>query len=132
MIHAWEAYGEQDMQSGFSPFRFDAGNYVEQEQSRNRDALDKMLAEIRESTGNELLPAFNLVCHMVKGSHRESIVQLAVDLQADLVVLGTAVHSGITDFIVDSTATAITKHLQCSVLVVKPPEFVVPVVAEDP
>ena len=132
VIHAWEAYGEQDMQSGFSPFRFDAGNYVEQEQSRNRDALDKMLAEIRESTGNELLPAFNLVCHMVKGSHRESIVQLAVDLQADLVVLGTAVHSGITDFIVDSTATAITKHLQCSVLVVKPPEFVVPVVAEDP
>lgn len=131
VIHAWEAYGEQDMQSGFSPFQFDAENYVDQELKRNREALETMLAEQRESMESGLLQAFNLVCHMVKGSHRDEIVRLAVDLQADLVVVGTAAHSGITDFIVDSTATAITRQLQCSVLVVKPPEFIAPVVEEE-
>ena len=130
VIHAWEAYGEQDLQSGFSPFQFDAENYVDQELKRNREALETILAEQRESMESGLLRAFNLVCHMVKGSHRDEIVKLAKDLQADLVVVGTAAHSGITDFIVDSTATAITRQLTCSVLVVKPPEFVAPTAEE--
>ena len=33
--------------------------------------------------------------------------------------------------IVDSTAEAITRHLNCSVLIVKPPDFVTPVVVEE-
>ena len=78
-----------------------------------------------------MLPAFNPVCHMVKGNHRDTIIRLAIDLQADLVVVGTAAHSGITDFIVDSTATIITRQMNCSVVVVKPPEFVTPVAAEE-
>ncbi|MCB1858759.1 MAG: monovalent cation:proton antiporter-2 (CPA2) family protein [Gammaproteobacteria bacterium] len=124
VIHAWEAYGEQDMQSGFSPFQFEAQNYVEQEQSRNKKALDKMLAEVRESTENEHLPVFNPVCYMVKGSHRESIIRFANDLQADLVIVGSAAQSGITDYIVDNTAMAITRQLQCSVLVAKARESI--------
>ncbi|MDJ0957178.1 MAG: hypothetical protein QNI91_09985 [Arenicellales bacterium] len=33
-------------------------------------------------------PAFNPVCHLVKGNHREEILRLAVSLEADLVVVG--------------------------------------------
>jgi len=55
---------------------------------------------------------------MVKGSHRDSIVRLAIGLDADLVVVGTAGHTGLTSFIVDSTAAIITKQMACSVLVV--------------
>ena len=131
IIHAWEAYGEQDLQSGFSPFQFDAGNYVDQEQKRNKEALDAILSQLRESREIEMLPAFNPLCHMVKGGHRDSIVRLATSLQADLVVVGSAARSGITDFIVDSTAAAITRQLDCSVLVVKPPELVPPAVGEE-
>ena len=132
IVHAWEAYGEQHLRSGRSPYRFDADNYVESEQKRNKKALNTCLSELRESVTSEELPAFNPVCHLVKGSHRDEIVRLAVSMEADLVVVGDLVHSGITGLIVDRTAAAITKHLDCSVLVVKPPEFVTPVVVEEP
>ena len=130
VIHVWEAYGEQDLQSGFSPFQSDTENYVEQELKRNKEALDIMLAEQRESMESGLLQAFNLACHMVKGSHRDEILRFAANLPADLVVVGTAAHSSISDYIVDSTATAITRQLKCSVLVVKPPEFAAAIAEE--
>ena len=71
------------------------------------------------------------MCHLIKGSPRDEIVWLAANLEADLVVLGDAAHSGITGLIVDSTAAAITKQLGRSVLIVKPPGFVTPVVVEE-
>ena len=80
---------------------------------------------------SDALPAFNPVCHLVKGNHRDEIVRLAVSLEADLVVVGGLPQSVLTGLIVDSTAEAITRHLDCSVLVVKPPEFVTPVVVEE-
>ena len=131
IVHAWEAYGEQYLRSGRSHLQFDADDYVEREQKRNRQALNACLSELRESVTSDLLPAFNPVCHLVKGSHRDEIVRVAVSMEADLVVVGDLVHSGLTGLIVDSTAEAIIKHLDCSVLVVKPPEFVTPVVVED-
>ena len=126
IVHAWEAYGEQHLRSGRSPLQFEADDYVESEQKRNRKALNTCLSELRESMASDVLPAFNPVCHLVKGSHRDEIVRLAVSMEADLVVVGDQAHSGITGLIVDSTAAAITKQLDCSVLVVKPPGFVTP------
>ena len=131
VVHVWEAYGEQYLRSGRSHLQFDADNYVESEQKRNRKALDTCLSELRESMATEILPAFNPVCHLVKGNHRDEIVRFAIQKSADLVVVGDLAHSGLTDLIVDSTATAIARHLDCSVLVVKPPEFITPVVVEE-
>ncbi|MCP3867326.1 MAG: universal stress protein [Gammaproteobacteria bacterium] len=122
IVHVWEAYGEQYLRKDRSPFHWDADNYVASEEKRNKEALNTCLAELRESVASEILPAFNPVCHLVKGSARDEISRLAVSLEADLVVVGDAVHSGITGFIIDSTASTITKNLGCSVLVVKPPE----------
>jgi len=131
IVHAWEAYGEQHMRSGRSPLHFEADSYVQSEEDRNRKALDQCLAELNESTGSDALHPFNPVCHLVKGSHQDEIVRAAVNMGADLVVVGGLAQSGITGFIVDSTAESITRHLSCSVLVVKPPEFVTPVIVED-
>jgi nucleotide-binding universal stress UspA family protein len=131
IIHAWEAYGEQHLRSGRSPLQFDADDYVGSELERNKQALDTCLAELRESVASELLPAFNPVCHLVKGSRRDEITRLTISLEADLVVVGDLTHSGLTSLIVDSTAEAITWHVNCSVLVVKPPKFATSVVVEE-
>jgi len=104
---------------------------VESEQQRNRQALNTCVSELRESVASDMLPAFSPVCHLVKGSHRNEIVRLAVSMEADLVVVGALAHSAFTGLIVDSTAKAITRQLNCSVLVVKPPEFITPVVVEE-
>ncbi len=130
IIHAWEAYGEQHLRSGRSPLQFNADDYVENELERNKQALAACLAELRESVASELLPAFNPVCHLVKGSHRDEITRLAVSMEADLVVVGDLTHSGLTSLLVDSTAESITWHVNCSVLVVKQPGFARSVVVE--
>jgi len=78
-----------------------------------------------------MLPALNPLCHLVKGNRREEIVRLAVGLEADLVVVGTAAHWGIADLVQESAGAAIAKSLDCSVLVVKPPGFVTPVAVEE-
>ncbi len=131
IAHAWEAYGEQDLRSGRSFLHFDAANYVASEHQRNRLALNTCLSELRESIDSDLLPAFKPVCHLVKGNHRDEIVKIANDIEADLVVVGDLKRSRITHLIVDSTAEAIIRQLKCSVLVVKPQEFVSPVAVDD-
>ncbi len=132
VVHVWEAYGEQDLRSPRSPYQWDADAYVEGERKRNQEALNTCLAKVRDSLASEILPAFNPVCHLVKGGRREEIRRLAVSLEADLVVVGSAGRSGVTALIVESTAETLAKDLDCSVLVVKPPGFVTPVVVEEP
>jgi nucleotide-binding universal stress UspA family protein/voltage-gated potassium channel Kch len=131
IVHVWEAYGEQHLRDGRSPYHFDADNYVESEQKRNNKALNTCLSELRESMPGDALASFNPVCHLVKGSHRDEIIKFAKNIQADLVVVGDLVPSGITGLIVDSTAATIARNLDCSVLVVKPAEFVTPVIVEE-
>jgi len=131
IVHAWDAYGEQYLRSGRSSLQSDADNYVEGEEKRNLQALNSCLAKLHDSVTSDALPAFNPVCHMVRGNHRDEIVRLAVGMEADLVVVGGLAHSGISGMIIESTAEAITKHLECSVLVVKPPGFASPVVVEE-
>ena len=131
IVHAWEAYGEQHVRSGRSPLRFDADNYVAMEEQRNRQALKACLSELQESMGGEELPALQPACHLVKGNHRDEIVKAANEIGADLVVVGDLAHTGLTRLIIESTAEAIARQLRCSVLVVKPPEFVTPVVVDE-
>jgi universal stress protein E len=132
IAHVWEAYGEQELRSPRSPYHWDADAYVESERKRNQEALSTCLAKVRDSLTSEMLAAFNPVCHMVKGGRREQILRLAVDLEADLVVVGTAARSGIAALIIESAAEPIARGVDCSVLVVKPPGFVTPVVVDEP
>ncbi len=131
IAHAWEAYGEQGLRSGRSFLHFDAANYVASEHERNRLALNTCLSELRESIESDVLPAFKPVCHLVKGNHRDEIIKVATEIGADLVVVGGLTRSRITHLIVDSTAEAIVRQLECSVLVVKPQDFVSPVAVDD-
>jgi len=131
IVHAWEAYGEQDMRAGRSFLHFDAANYVASEHQRNRSALNSCLSELKESMDSGVLPAFKPTCHLVKGGHRDEIIRVAAEIEADLVVVGDLPHSGLTRLIVDSTADAITRQLSCSVLVVKSPEFVTPIIVDE-
>jgi nucleotide-binding universal stress UspA family protein len=131
IVHAWEAYGEQYVRSGRSPLHFDADNYVAIEKQRNRLALKSCLSELRESLDGEDLSVFEPACHLVRGNHRDEIIKATDEIGADLVVLGDPAHTGLTRLIIESTAEGIARQLDCSVLVVKPPEFVTPVVVDE-
>lgn len=61
--------------------------------------------------------------HLVEGEPADAIAQLAGDINADLVVLGTTHRSGLKRILMGSTAEDILGSIRNDVLVLKPAEF---------
>ena len=65
--------------------------------------------------------------HLPKGPAGEVIPALARELKTDIVVMGTVARTGIPGMIIGNTAESVLSQLDCSVLAVKPPDFISPV-----
>lgn len=65
-------------------------------------------------------PAPLVVSHLVLGPPAEELVQLASDLQADVIVVGTHGRRGIVRFLIGSTAERVVRLATCAVLVERP------------
>jgi nucleotide-binding universal stress UspA family protein len=69
--------------------------------------------------------------HLLRGDSRKKIPSLAHKLGVDLVVMGTIGRAGIPGLLMGNTAEAILDQAECSVLAIKPPGFITPVVRDD-
>ena len=65
--------------------------------------------------------------HIALTSPSHAILTCADRLKPDLVVMGTISRAGIAGLAVGNTAERILSHLDCSLLTVKPGDFVCPV-----
>ena len=65
--------------------------------------------------------------HLLKGEPEDVIPQFARDNAVDLIVMGTVALTGIAGLLIGSTAERLLRHVECSLLTVKPEEFVSPV-----
>ncbi len=84
--------------------------------------LDAFLEPFTRKTGTLA------VKHLIKESPniREAIQEQVSQSQADLVVLGTRGKSGLRELLIGTTAEKILQHAPCSILAVKPDDFVTP------
>lgn len=73
-----------------------------------------------------------VTCHVRMAEPGREIAQLAADLQADLVVVGTHDRRGIERLLLSSIAHAVTRLAPCPVLVVRPKAIPIPVPAIEP
>lgn len=62
-------------------------------------------------------------CHRLFGEPADSIAKCALDHHADLVVIGSAYHSGWDRLLFGSTAESLLRQLCCDVLILKPEGF---------
>jgi nucleotide-binding universal stress UspA family protein len=60
-----------------------------------------------------------LLSHVLVGHPARSVIKLAKDLGADLIVVGASGHSALYDRMIGSRAQKILHHATCAVLVVK-------------
>jgi nucleotide-binding universal stress UspA family protein len=127
LVHAWEAYAEGAMRSRSDKAVEEIDAYVEDEHLLHQNALHGQGQLLRTRIGAEAYDYISPVFHLPKGPAQRTIANLAADLQADLVVMGTIARTGISGFIIGNTAESILDQLTCSVLAVKPPGFVTPV-----
>jgi nucleotide-binding universal stress UspA family protein len=65
--------------------------------------------------------------HLVWGSPWREVVGFAVQLHADLIVMGTVGRSGVEGLLLGNTAENVLTHCDCDILTVKPAGFVSPI-----
>ena len=127
LVHAWGAFAERAMLSrgDISTDSIDA--HVEKQYSLHQKGLYQLGAALRDQIGPKAYDRLSPRFHLPKGPAKKIIANLAAELQADIVVMGTIARTGISGLIIGNTAEAILNQLECSVLAIKPPNFSTPV-----
>ena len=87
--------------------------------------------EVTSQLGKGAAEYLNPQIHLIKGGARKEIPELAEQLKADVIVMGTVARTGVPGFIMGNTAETILNQINCSVLAIKPSEFKTPVTLED-
>lgn len=128
IAYAWHAPHESFMSSGFMQSSDEEiATYVEKVRTQQQENLDALIGEVSEKIGADAYNYINVREHMIKGSARVIIPALTVELDADLMILGTVARTGIPGLFMGNTAETILNQIDCSVLAIKPPGFVSPV-----
>ena len=65
--------------------------------------------------------------YLIKGEAGRVIPEVAAKNEADLIIMRTLSRSGVAGFLIGNTAEKILHRVDCSVLAVKPDDFVTPV-----
>lgn len=131
VVHAWEPFAAQYIRSRGDKAQEAMAVYVEKERSLQQNGLKRLMEKLSKRIGDNVYQKLSPILHLPQGDAQKMIATLATGLQADLVVMGTVVRTGVSGFIIGNTAEAILDQLECSVLVSKPPGFVTPVKLEE-
>ena len=131
ILSVWHAIGESAMRGAFmyTPEEKIIA-YVEQVRRQHEFSLDRLVREVTSNLGQDAMGYLKPQTHLLKGWARKEVPALAKRIEADLVVMGTVVHTGIPGFFMGNTAETILDQIDCSVLAIKPSGFVTPVTLE--
>ena len=86
--------------------------------------LEKEVRSIVERTAQKLRSAgFAAEARVETGDARSTIIDCSADWHADLIVVASHGHRGLERMLLGSVAESVVRHAQCSVLVVRNPNF---------
>jgi nucleotide-binding universal stress UspA family protein len=121
VVHAWSVYGESLLRDG--RYRISRTEYellMNQTTYQHRKSLQDLLQNYSMSVDDEAV-------HLVKGDAPTVIHRVSDRINADLIVMGTLGRSGIPGLFIGNTAEEVLQNTRSSILAVKPPSFVSPV-----
>jgi nucleotide-binding universal stress UspA family protein len=121
VVHAWELYAEDVLLSRMSPE--EVQELKEKMKVGVEESLDRLLSDCGLSVRSENV-------HILYGEVGASIVHFAKQHDVDLLVMGTVARSGISGLLMGNTAEHILSRIECSLLALKPADFVSPVELE--
>lgn len=131
LVHAWEALAEGTLRARGDSTVKGITTYVENQYLLHQKSLHRLDEMLRDRIGTDAYNYISPRFHLPKGPARKMIPSLAVELQADLIIMGTVARTGISGLIIGNTAEAILGQLTCSVLAIKPPGFKTPVKLDE-
>jgi len=126
--HAWYPQSAELLQTRASGLTEDEINeYINETRACNERRLDELMGSAETWVGKDVWREIKPQTRLVKGLARRVIPDLAEELQAELIVMGTIRHAGIAGILIGNTAETILNRIDCSVLAIKPEGFVTPV-----
>ena len=118
MLHVWSIYGEKVVRDYMK-----TSDFTELETG----LLEEHTSSIQQLVTNAGLTMTEQNVHLVRGEPAIEIPAFVRGHQADLLVMGTIGRRGLTGLMMGNTAEMVLHQVQCSVLAVKPANFVSPV-----
>ena len=126
VVHAWELYGETTMRhSAFLRIPPEKVDELRIKEGQHREAA---LNELMQST---TIGDHRWKTHLLHGSPGVVIPNLVPKERINMIVMGTVGRSGIAGKVMGNTAEQILDHVRCSVIAVKPAEFISPIPVPD-
>ena len=130
LIYAWETWAESllggSLRAGVSEATID--EYIAAEMGRHQRYLTMLMDQAQEWLGEKTFGYVNPKPVLLRGNPRRVILDYVEQFEADLVVMGTVGRSGMPGLFIGNTAESILNQLDCSVLAVKPGDFVSPLI----
>ncbi len=128
VVHAWELAHEGFLRSTrMQSTDEDIDAMVKSEEMKRKKWLAEKVEACISAHGQTTSSYLNLQLHVIKGEAKYVIPKLTKDLGAELIIMGTVGRSGIPGYIIGNTAETILTSIDCSVLAVKPKDFISPI-----
>ena len=128
VAHIWDAPAESLMHSPFiKTSKAEIDDYVKKVKHQQEEKLNTFLHDAVDSQVGDMLDYLKPNIHLIRGLASQSIPKLAKEIEADIIVMGTVARTGIQGFIMGNTAETNLNQINCSVIAIKPPEFITPV-----
>ncbi len=93
--------------------------------------LRKLMNAAAGWVGEDIAESVNVKTHLLQGEPEVEIPRLISSVQADLVIMGTIARAGVSGLVMGNTAETILDQITCSVLAVKPADFVSSVTLDE-
>ncbi|MFO7602671.1 MAG: universal stress protein [Gammaproteobacteria bacterium] len=130
LVHAWDAPEAEFVELWSDTPEAASSGLLDGEYLRHQRGMELLREQLEEQLGRDSYDYLTPHFHMLRGTATTVIPELARQLHADLVVMGTVGRSGTRGLLMGNTAESILEQLQCSVLAIKPQGFVSPVTLE--
>lgn len=117
IVHVWSIYGERMVKDYMRTSEF--AQLEQSVRAEHEQNLHKLFASRNLDVNSEQI-------HLIRGEPTIEIPNFVRANNTDLLVMGTVGRQGMAGLLLGNTAEMILSQLPCSVLAVKPPDFVVP------
>jgi len=120
VVHTWEIFNSHMLKSRLAPGEFE--KIERNAKSKIASMIDQFLEQYGLSSDSEFV-------HLLRdeiGAGR-TIPDLATQLGVDVIVMGTVARSGVAGALIGNTAEKVLNHAECSIMAVKPNDFVAPI-----
>ncbi len=132
IVHAWNLPYESYLRGPHMSYTdSEVDDMAHQEKSSRTKWLSDVVEKSCKLYGEETINFLKPQLHLVHGNAKHMVPKIVNEIGVELVVMGTVGRAGVHGLLIGNTAENILNQLDCSVLAIKPENFVSPIMIDD-